>query len=312
LVVIAIIAILIALLLPAVQAAREAARRTECKNHMKQLSLALHNYHDTNFVFPPGWLSMTANSTPSGASWGMLILPYCEFRPIYGLVNFNLPMTSSVGTAPNRNIDQIQNILALFRCPSSGDPQVISSSRCGGVLNQDRVTAAATSNYLACAGTATFDGAGNLTTTPQDGGGIFYENSRIKMSDIVDGTGNTFLLAEHYSQTCQMGGGNPTCATDTSACYAWWGSADGYAGNPNATVAVDVCFASHWGINGQSAGRAPTGVGWRVDISSQHGPGAQVALADGSVRYIGSSIDSTLLSNLCNRGDQQVVSLPAN
>ena len=87
LVVIAIIAILIALLLPAVQAAREAARRTQCKNNMKQLALSLHNYHDTNFVFPPGW--MVANQ----AAWGMLLLPYCEFKPIYNLVNFNNLMT---------------------------------------------------------------------------------------------------------------------------------------------------------------------------------------------------------------------------
>ena len=101
LVVIAIIAILIALLLPAVQAAREAARRTECKNHMKQLALACHNYHDTNFIFPCGWLA------ENQASWGMLLLPYMEFRPIYDLVNFNVLMSDATGTAPNRNLDQI-------------------------------------------------------------------------------------------------------------------------------------------------------------------------------------------------------------
>src|SRR5579872_6525869 len=105
LVVIAIIAVLIALLLPAVQAAREAARRTQCKNNMKQLALALHNYHDTNFVFPPGWHG--ANQ----AAWGMQLLPYCEFKPIYNLVNFNIPMVQATGTAPNRNIDQIALVL---------------------------------------------------------------------------------------------------------------------------------------------------------------------------------------------------------
>ena len=96
LVVIATIAILIALILPAVQAAREAARRTQCKNNMKQLALALHNYHDTNFIFPPGWQG------GNQASWGMLLLPYCEFQPIYGLVNFGNTMVSTVGTAPKQ------------------------------------------------------------------------------------------------------------------------------------------------------------------------------------------------------------------
>ena len=133
LVVIAIIAILIALLLPAVQAAREAARRTECKNHMKQLALACHNYHDTNFIFPCGWMG------ENQASWGMLLLPYMEFRPIYDLVNFNSMMTDTTGTAPNRNIDQIALPLALFKCPSSGDINAVSVARCSGSDQRDLV-----------------------------------------------------------------------------------------------------------------------------------------------------------------------------
>jgi len=112
LVVISIMAILIALLLPAVQAAREAARRTQCKNNMKQLALSLHNYHDTNFIFPCGWMA------ENQASWGMLLLPYMEFRPIYDLVNFNVLMSDATGQAPNRNLDQIALPLNLFKCPS--------------------------------------------------------------------------------------------------------------------------------------------------------------------------------------------------
>jgi len=133
LVVIAIIAILIALLLPAVQA----ARRTECKNHMKQLALACHNYHDTNFVFPCGWIA------ENQASWGMLLLPCMEFRPIFDLVNFNVLMTdSTTASPPNQNLQQIALPLALFKCPSSGDANITSTARCSGTTAETLYRAA--------------------------------------------------------------------------------------------------------------------------------------------------------------------------
>ncbi len=313
LVVIAIIAILIALLLPAVQAAREAARRTECKNHMKQLALALHNYHDTNFCFPPGWMEMNQ------AAWGMLILPFCEFRPVYDVVNFNLLMTDTTGTAPNRNIDIVATNLGLFHCPTAGDPRPIESNRCtsssGGLPTEGRTSAAGsyqsgTSNYLANAGNiAPAVGDGNIATNGVDTNGVLWQDSRIKIADIADGTTNTALLAEHYSQTCQTNGGNPNCNKQDS-CYGYWANAGGYPGGGNAikTVGTDVCFSSAVGVNGNANNR----IGAPGDISSLHSAGAQIALCDGSVRYISSSTDNTLLSNICNRSDLQVISLPSN
>jgi len=342
LVVIAIIAILIALLLPAVQAAREAARRTECKNHMKQLALALHNYHDTNFVFPPGWMG------GNQAGWGMLLLPYCEFKPIYGLVNFNAVMVNTINqTAPNRNLDQIALVLNLFKCPSSGDSAAVSSSRCGSSGDYSfRTVNAATANYLANAGTLLVDGAGpnvpplgstgavtvgsgvpgNVTgSNPALAGvidnGVMSEDSRVKISDISDGTTNTALIAEHYAATCLTGVSNSNCTKGTDSCFAYWANADGYTGSTGITVASDVCFSSLCGVNGNAAVPAnaslaaihpAAGVGAPGDISSQHEAGAQIALADGSVRYFSTSTDNTLLQNVCNRGDQQVISLPSN
>jgi len=345
LVVIAIIAILIALLLPAVQAAREAARRTECKNHMKQLALALHNYHDTNFSFPPGWMG------GNQGSWGMLLLPYCEFKPIYGLVNFNAVMVNTIAqTAPNRNVDQIQLILNLFKCPSSGDSQSLTNNRCNGTAAdyKARTVNAASANYLANAGTLLVDGAGpnvpplgsnspvvagsgvpgNITgSNPAtlgvvDNGGVMFEDSRVKISDISDGTSNTALIAEHYGATCLTGSGNTNCAAgDRDKCFAYWANADGYTGGTGITVASDVCFSSLCGVNGNAAVPAAAniaaihsaaGVGSNGDISSQHEAGAQIALCDGSVRYFSTSTDNTLLQNVCNRGDGAVISLPSN
>ncbi len=340
LVVIAIIAILIALLLPAVQAAREAARRTQCKNNMKQLALSLHNYHDTNFVFPPGWHG------GNGVAWGLQLLPYCEFKPIYNLINFNSVITATTGTAPNRNYDQINLVLNLFKCPSASDSQTISSSRCGGTGNDFlyRTSVAAVGNYLGNGGSLLTDGAGpfvptGLGTPPGneggsagsanpgalevqisaqtagagvlDNGGVLYEDSRVKISDISDGTTNTALIAEHYGATCLTGGGlgNTNCSSShVDSCFGYWANSDSYAGGGGATVASDVCFSSVIGVNGNANGR----VGGNGDISSQHEAGAQLALCDGSVRYMSGSTDNNLLTYVCNRGDGQVISLPNN
>jgi prepilin-type N-terminal cleavage/methylation domain-containing protein len=367
LVVIAIIAILIALLLPAVQAAREAARRTECKNHMKQLALACHNYHDTNFVFPCGWVA------ENQASWGILLLPYVEFRPIYDLVNFNVLMSDTTGAAPNRNLDQIALPLALFKCPSSGDVNAVSTFRCAGAAATtnlfgiagdmaDRGVNAAVSNYLANSGmpnlgpavppagfvptpglsdgVGAWGGVGNnvnmvnqLTNPPVDNGGILFEDSRIRIADIADGTSNTALLAEHKGGTCSTGSTNLTCTENSgTTCYAYWANADGTGGGAGSetsgnTVASDVCFTPLFGINGSGLGWTGTAtispsptvfrVGYPGDISSQHEAGAQVALSDGSVRYISQSIQAIgnpgalpVLYLLCNRSDLQVFSLP--
>jgi prepilin-type N-terminal cleavage/methylation domain-containing protein len=348
LVVIATSAILIALLLPAVQAAREAARRTQCNNNMKQLALALHNYHDTNFVFPPGWQG------GNQASWGMLLLPYCEFQPIYDLVTFGNTMVSTVGTAPNRNVDQIILVLNLFKCPSSGDPANVSTSRCGGSGDfSGRTSMAAVANYLGNSGTLCVDGAGpnvpiGLFTPPIneggragsanpgvitgsatagviDNGGVLFQDSRIKISDISDGTSNTALIAEHYSSTCRTGTGNTNCnSSHQDSCFAYWANADGYGsvgptGSGGITVSSDVCFSSLYGVNGNAPAPAaaylavlhPTpGIGANGDISSQHEAGAQIALCDGSVQYLSACVDNGVLAKLCDRGDQQFVSLP--
>lgn len=321
LVVIAIIAILIALLLPAVQAAREAARRTECKNHMKQLALACHNYHDANFVFPPGFL------TQNQASWGSQLLGYMEFKNLTEYTNIAGFDFNNSFTTDTINQKESQNVLSIFVCPTAGDPQKVASKRCGGAgAYGNRQGNAAVANYLGNSGTAFSNGTSVLTngdgtrgttlsgTMPvagwvgvADTGGVLYGDSRVRIADIPDGTTNTALIAEHYSQTCGTKGGNANCnANSRDQCFGFWANA-GSAGAIT-TVAWDVCFTSTVGINGNNA----AGIGNMGDISSLHEAGAQIALSDGSVRYFNSSIDNGVLSNICNRGDLQVVSLPGN
>lgn len=322
-------AILIALLLPAVQAAREAARRTECKNHLKQLALACHNYHDATSAFPCGWLA------ENQASWGMLLLPYMEFGLTSDLVNFHALMSDTTGTTPNRNVDQCQLPLALFRCPSSGDRSPTSIMRCGaagaslfgaaGDTNH-RGTPGAISNYLANSGMPDLsvspprpglsDGMGvwsnsggaNINTAlikAVDNGGVMFQDSHIRIADIADGTSHTALLAEHMGSTCSTGSTNTLCTESSGqGCYAYWASAD--AANVDetsgSTVASDVCFTPLFGINGSGLGWTGSAtipqsatifhVGYPGDISSQHLSGAQIALCDGSVRYFNQSIQA--------------------
>jgi prepilin-type N-terminal cleavage/methylation domain-containing protein len=356
LVVIAIIAVLIALLLPAVQAARESARRTECKNHLKQLALACHNYHDSTAVFPCGWLA------ENQASWGMLLLPYLENGLTSDLVNFHALMSDTTGTAPNRNVDQCQLPLALFKCPSSGDRSPVSVIRCvasgaslfGAVGDTNhRGTPGAISNYLANSGMPNLsvspplpglsDGMGvwnnsggaNINTAllkAIDNGGVMFQDSRVRIADIADGTSHTALLAEHAGYTCSTGSANTLCTEGSGlSCYAYWASAD--AANVDemsgSTVASDVCFTPLFGINGNGLGWTGSAtippsatvfrVGYPGDISSQHLSGAQIALCDGSVRYFNQSIQSIgsaaalpVLYKLCNRADQQAFSMPSN
>ncbi len=135
LVVIAIIAILIALLLPAVQQAREAARRTQCKNNLKQLGLALHNYHDVMKQFPPGFVDqLSSAATASGAAvaattqdgnwgWGSYTLPYIDQAPLYNLLNVgNRTLLQAANDTTNGGRRGLQTPLEAFRCPSDTAP----------------------------------------------------------------------------------------------------------------------------------------------------------------------------------------------
>ena len=156
LVVIAIIAILIALLLPAVQQAREAARRASCKNNLKQIGLALHNYHDVHSAFPSGWIGVT-NEQPSvlgasGFAWGTMVLPYLDQGPLYGKFNLSNPLDAS----PNRAL--ITQHLTVYQCPSDPKPETFKTPDQNG-----NPIEMATANYAGVFGTVEL---GDCYTSP--------------------------------------------------------------------------------------------------------------------------------------------------
>jgi prepilin-type N-terminal cleavage/methylation domain-containing protein/prepilin-type processing-associated H-X9-DG protein len=183
LVVIAIIAILIGLLLPAVQKVREAAARVQCQNNLKQIGLGLHGFHDAHKRFPPGYLATGAyldgaTDTAPGWGWAAFLLPYLEQAPLHRGLDFS----RSVPNSP-----AITTVVPLYLCPSDLPPE-------GAFTVPDPfgapVAVAAPCSYAACVG-----GDESETTAPS-GLGVFYRNSRTRLTDVRDGAANTLLIGE--------------------------------------------------------------------------------------------------------------------
>tara|TARA_R110002111_G_scaffold262862_2_gene342007 strand:- start:11922 stop:12947 length:1026 start_codon:yes stop_codon:yes gene_type:complete len=273
LVVIAIIAILIALLLPAVQQAREAARRTQCKNNLKQLGLALHNYHEAFGSFPPaqirGWNG--TNEVGNGASWGAMILPYMDQGPLYNKLNFNIGIFEGTNKTAILALSGIPAVL----CPSDPDRNPTRT-----------VHASDTANYMSSVPSTSYAGGmggfqnGESTTAIVSGGFFTYDPARpTKISSFKDGTSNTIAVGERSYQVWTggswLGVQHNTFTTsspgnDTACCYDWFMAAGLYP----LTNELETGMAS---------------TSWR--FGSVHAGGAQFLMADGAVRFISENID---------------------
>ncbi len=285
LVVIAIIAILIALLLPAVQQAREAARRTQCKNNLKQIGLALHNYHDTHRVFPPGWIAViggvpSAHEGTSGVGWGTGILPYLEQNNIYQQFNASLPLTDPA------NALFLKSQIAGYKCPSDPQPDFFAIMEEGGgpVLAELPIA-----NYIGCFGTEELGGCENspgtlpvLANGTCKGNGAFYHNSSVRIAAITDGTTNTFLVGERRTrrELDWMTSWPGMIAEGEEAFQRICGSADHTPNHPD----------HHFD-----------------DFSSPNTGGAQFCLGDGSVRFISENIDVGVYQSLATIQGGEVV-----
>ncbi|HZY90713.1 MAG TPA: DUF1559 domain-containing protein, partial [Gemmataceae bacterium] len=228
LVVIAIIAILIGLLLPAVQKVREAAARMKCTNNLKQIGLALHNFHDANNRFPPGYVdgNTDPNSTPDndvgpGWGWATFLLPYVEQDNLYKQINLSQP----IGVGVNAQVSL--QALTIHQCPS--DPLQQAFPVYDSSFTKPIATVAH-GNYVGCNGwEECFNGAGG---NPQGGSGtdglsgvlgsggagLFYRNSRTTFASITDGTSNTIVVGERSSNHAPS---TWTGAVPGGRCPAW-------------------------------------------------------------------------------------------
>ena len=303
LVVIAIIAILIALLLPAVQQAREAARRTQCKNNLKQIGIALHNYHDIYSTFPPGYSSRNIVATAPasvetgpGYSWSFAILPQLEQTNLAASVNTNLDAAAAA------NIVAISGkTVSGYLCPT--DPAPINfdvTDASGATLNLP------TSNYVGIAG---YD---NVTMNPGQGTGIFYRNSRVKFRDVTDGTSSTICVGERMHKH----NFNPPMAT-VNANSTWYAAIPGVmrpAGMMSMPMMTEGPASMILGHVGQppmmgmpAMERTPNTTNHIVHFSSQHVGGVQFLLCDGSTHFISQNIDYSVFRNLGERADGNVI-----
>lgn len=288
LVVIAIIAILIALLLPAVQQAREAARRSTCKNNLKQIGLALHNYHETHSMFPNDvWTNDPGGSSPGARnySWITLILPFLEQAPLYNQINFSAPILGQTGTAGPIQATK----LPVLHCPSDQDHD--PSARDGF----------ATTNYAGSQGFDWWQRPNQVHT------GVFTLKSKVRIRDITDGTTTTIAVGEvpqngfaSGGRTCgagrlRDGGGEAVyrMAFVASTHIVVMNNAannlllpDGTSTGEDATFFKTAPYA--WGpvyIAAHCLNSEWPGPG------SVHQGGAHFLMADGSVRFISENID---------------------
>ncbi|RLS57287.1 MAG: DUF1559 domain-containing protein [Planctomycetota bacterium] len=310
LVVIAIIAVLIALLLPAVQQAREAARRSTCKNNLKQYGLALHNYHETYNTLPPG-ANYSGQWNNYCVGWQVRILPFADQSPLYNLMDFSAG--GSVGAAgvdlllPNgKYLRQMDT--PYSKCPTDASPSPDGNwaqASYGGSLGSQRTDSAngACQPYFTpgthFANPGGSAGHGN-TTEKRYIAGIFGRvlSEKITFADITDGTSNTIMVGEILPACSDHGGG-------------WWhfnGMANAHSSTSVPINTMTTCNAPYSRPNPPfptCTAQSNWNLSW--GFRSGHVGGAHFLLGDGSVRFISENLDYNTYQNLGTRNDGKVI-----
>jgi len=298
LVVIAIIGVLVALLLPAIQAAREAARRAQCANNLKQIGIAFQNHHAAQGKFAPGWTEDSRPSTPErrpNLAWGFHILPYVEQQPLYDQFDQLKSATSGTAGGAIENIDLIGTDLTIYRCPSDAPEQPYGEFAAYGEFNP-AIPRFAISNYVGSASICVpchfgwfVPGQTDPTGCPFGLTGVLYRNSEVGTDDVTDGTSNTFLVGERRFKSSTNGpywAGLPGPSSNKTACWAGLLTAHlRELHEPNAPM-----------INGHWAG-----------FNSAHPAGVQVVMCDGSVQFVKDSIEIFPLGSLIQVADGNVI-----
>jgi len=294
LVVIAIIGILIGLLLPAVQKVREAASRTACTNNLKQLGLGMQNYHTANDTFPPAYVNNgpwppTIFSFTHG--WASLLLPFIEQQTLYERYHKEVPLYHPL------NQDVMTRHLRIFQCPSTPEQDRFTEVGPFKVFG----TRAACGDYAATVGVRDGlvseggDRRGALTHTPTPALGFTPTPKQTRLTDIVDGTSNTILLAEDAGRPRLWRAGVRDSAADVLEGGPWnhyKGGITLFGSTPDGTAKPGPCA-----LNCNNDG----------EVFAFHPGGASAVFADGSVRFLRAGMDIRVLAGLITRAGGEVV-----
>jgi prepilin-type N-terminal cleavage/methylation domain-containing protein/prepilin-type processing-associated H-X9-DG protein len=300
LVVIAIIGVLIGLLLPAVQSAREAARRAQCTNNLKQIGIAMHTYHEQHGVFPPGYVSLFSRDTGDpgtaeddfgpGWAWGAMLLPQLEQAQVYNAINFNLNLTYPANTTA-------QHLrMTVFLCPSDSTLQLVPVRNAENTATVYQVGGA---NYVGVYGN------GEVGEAPGRGNGTFFRNSRVSVGDIRDGSSNTVVVGERSHDLSYVTWAGRTVGGWLHPTPTFEGGRNKFDPEPEESftmvlgpIEIDGAFP-----------RTPNFPAAHVeDYRSRHPGGVNFLFGDGSVRYIKDSINPAVYSALSTRDGGEVIS----
>jgi len=269
LVVIAIIGILVGLLLPAVQAAREAARRMQCSNNLKQLGLAIHNYHDTMRTMPPGWImEFNANGSANNLQqwgWAAMIMPFIELQNLHnavGVTRLGLSVVANQATTDPAVRKLLQDPVPAYICPSYAGEPIVPNKQMFGIGH-------GATCYAANVGFHWWNGGSNAPRTPNNNGIMVGARGR-KFGDVSDGLSNTFLIGE----------------ASTTATYSTIWTGIGSSAGDGFNIGRNVCHRLN----------SPRQLQTNFDrgFASLHTGGANFVFGDGSVHFISDSIDSRL------------------
>ena len=313
LVVIAIIAILVALLLPAVQQAREAARRSQCKSNLKQMGVAMYNYHDTHSQFPMGWWDLWSSTGQNVGNeghwgWGTYILPFMDGAPAYDALQVGsnpAPNGGQAGTlngaVRNTTDPAIRQILTSafnsYRCPSDTMGPVNSNGE-----KQLAGVQVSTSNYVANAGSGTiginggqqgrsFSFPGDNNLSDQESNGMFTRHNTKSEKDVTDGTSNSIMLGERSDRIPDPVAGEQACEASIV-----WGAKDNDRNSIQWGPYINHA-AGRYGLNDASQTITGGRPNCRGGFASRHVGGAHFLMVDGAVRFISENIEHSNAGN---------------
>ncbi len=324
LVVIAIIAVLIALLLPAVQSAREAARRAQCTNNIKQMGLAMHNYESTNGAFPPAkiysgydskslgggsYTCGTANGTALNTTAFTMILAYLEQSALHNAYNFSQASSnmgircSAIAGTPLSNTTVISTLVATYACPSDIEPEVVNDTNTAPTNAYARQGARRSNYLLPSSQYQDTHGGGAYSSPPRDRAMFFIDHS-CRISDVTDGLSNSTMIGEspqiHFNKKYGPYWGCGTYTSTQGRVFPPYGSSASLQPNwmPNGPLRAT------YGANPQRLLEA-----WC--FGSKHPGGLNMAFGDGSVRFVKNSINPYIWFGIQTIQGQEIIGADA-